>query len=399
MTTRAEAAHERFRAVRYFGSLDGLRALSVLAVVWHHTAGTGRPGLAGRGFLGVEFFFAISGFLITTLLLRERERYGRISLRDFYLRRTLRIFPLYYATLAVYAALTLGTGRRATPEGQAFLHDLPAFLTYTSNWFVETGPAVTFYFAWSLATEEQFYLLWPPLLVLLLAVARGRLAVPVAALLTLLAVDAVVTAATSEDSRGLPVVVLVSLATPILAGAALAAVLHTRAGFRALAPVLGRRWTPALLLALVVVLAPVGDDLVGVGLLMAVVVASCCVREDHVLAPVLAWRPLRWVGVVSYGVYLLHQLSSNVVEAALGLDEGPLLFVLTVPVVLAVAWLSFRVFESPILRYKRRFERKAFAEDDGPHTAEPAYDGDAGARAAAQGHARRASPVLPSAER
>jgi peptidoglycan/LPS O-acetylase OafA/YrhL len=362
------AAHARFLDVRYFGSLDGLRALSVLAVVWHHTAGTGRTGLAGRGSLGVEFFFAISGFLITTLLLRERDRYGRISLRDFYARRTLRIFPLYYATLALYVGLTLATSRRSTPSGQAFLADLPAFLTYTSNWFVGSGDAVTFYFAWSLATEEQFYLFWPPLLVLLMTVARGRFAVPVVALLALLAVDAVVTALTAEP-RGLPVVVLVSLATPILAGAALAVVLHAPAGFRAVAPALGWRWTPLVLLLLVLVLAPVDDGLVLVGLVMSLVVASCCVREDHVLAPLLRWAPLRWTGVISYGVYLLHQLAANLVEAGLGLDEGPLLFVATVPVTLLAAWLSYRFFETPVLRYKRRFERGPSAV--GPRTGEP----------------------------
>ena len=161
--TEVSSASDAFAGVRHFGSLDGLRALSVLAVVWHHTAGTGAAGPGGsrqpRG----------------RVLLRDqrlphhdarccasKRATARVSLRDFYARRTLRIFPRYYATLGLYVLLTLGTGRRDTAAGQDCVANLPSFLTYASNWFVEHGESVTFYFAWSLATEEQFYLFWPP---------------------------------------------------------------------------------------------------------------------------------------------------------------------------------------------------------------------------------------------
>src|SRR5437870_3157565 len=88
-----------FRQTRYFGALDGLRCLSIVAVVAFHTLrGTSSP-IVLRGNLGVDLFFLISGFLITTLLIRERSQYGAISLKKFYIRRTLRIFPLYYAVL------------------------------------------------------------------------------------------------------------------------------------------------------------------------------------------------------------------------------------------------------------------------------------------------------------
>jgi peptidoglycan/LPS O-acetylase OafA/YrhL len=91
-------SYERFREIKIFNSLDGLRCLSIVAVVWHHVAGHWLSGvhLMSVGYLGVDFFFVISGFLITTLLLREKEKYGRISLKNFYMRRSLRIFPLYY---------------------------------------------------------------------------------------------------------------------------------------------------------------------------------------------------------------------------------------------------------------------------------------------------------------
>lgn len=364
-------AHEHFLATRYFGSLDGLRALSVLAVVWHHTAGTARTGLAGRGFLGVELFFAISGFLITSLLLRERDRYGAISLRAFYARRSLRIFPLYYAVLGVYVVLTLASGRAHQPAGRSFLRHLPAFLTYTSDWFVARGLDVTFYLAWSLATEEQFYLLWPPLLVGLLLLGGGRLRWPLAALLVLLTVDAAVTAVTGGPPHDLLVVIVTSLSTPILAGAALALLAHTPEGYGALRPVLGSpAAAPVLLIALLVV-AQVGAPLIPVGLLVAALVAACCLREDTLLAPVLGWRPLREVGVISYGVYLLHLLVANAVRGVLGDRQSPWVFLATVPLVLVLAWLSSRFFEAPVLRVKRRFERVGPGPSALPLTAEP----------------------------
>ena len=113
------------------------------------------------GQYGVSLFFVISGFLITTLLLREQKSSGVISLKNFYIRRTLRIFPLYYATLLIYLGLVIVTSHG--PERSAFFHNLPSYFTYTSNWFVDkdAGEHVTFAFAWSLATEEQFYLCWP----------------------------------------------------------------------------------------------------------------------------------------------------------------------------------------------------------------------------------------------
>jgi peptidoglycan/LPS O-acetylase OafA/YrhL len=127
------ANFDRFVAIRRFAALDGLRAVSVIAVAWHHTSGTPGQSFTHKGFLGwtwVDSFFAISGFPITSLLPRERTAVGGISLRKFYARRTLRIFPLYYATLLAYIVLVAAT-RRHSPEGIRFFHHLAAFATYT----------------------------------------------------------------------------------------------------------------------------------------------------------------------------------------------------------------------------------------------------------------------------
>ncbi|HUR28086.1 MAG TPA: acyltransferase, partial [Planctomycetota bacterium] len=154
-----EPPFDEFRARRHFSALDGIRAISILAVLWHHTAaGLGGIALSSNGFLGVNMFFVLSGFLIVTLILREKDRTGGISLKRFYARRTLRIFPIYYlviAALLAYVLLVPETGFRAD-----FLRELPYHLTYTSNWI---HSATILAIAWSLAAEEQFYLLWPPL--------------------------------------------------------------------------------------------------------------------------------------------------------------------------------------------------------------------------------------------
>ncbi|HLP24771.1 MAG TPA: acyltransferase, partial [Acidobacteriota bacterium] len=154
-------AYRDFKATRFFGSLDGLRALSIVAVVWFHTVPWDRTALLGQGNKGVTLFFAISGFLIVTLLLRQKEQRETVDLRNFWGRRVLRIFPVYYLALALYVAL-VALAERDPAARSAFFGNLPAFATFTSNWFVDLeSTRVIFYFALSLAAEEQFYLLWP----------------------------------------------------------------------------------------------------------------------------------------------------------------------------------------------------------------------------------------------
>jgi peptidoglycan/LPS O-acetylase OafA/YrhL len=350
----AKGEYEAFLERRYFASLDGLRALSVLAVIWQHTARG--SGISGQGHYGVDCFFAISGFLITSLLLREWMRRGQVDLRAFWMRRALRIFPVYYAMLGLYVVLVLTT-RLGTAAGDQFLHNLPAFATYTSDWFVslDQGPKVTFYFAWSLATEEQFYLVWAPILFLALSFTRRGFLVAGAGIVLAAVVDLVATLIWHSDA--LPHTILASIAMPICIGSLLALLLHTRRGWRILAPILR---SPAAMAAAIVALAVslVADlDKELIGALMGVLVAACCVREDHFLQRPLAWRPLAYIGIVSYGIYLMHMLAANVARPLIHVEHGPLLFVCTVPIAAALASISYRFFETPILRLKRRFER------------------------------------------
>src|SRR5664280_2047254 len=129
-------------------SLDGLRAVSIIIVVWAHARASSRL-LGLYAFFGVQIFFVISGYLITSLLLREHERTGTINLRTFYYRRMLRIFPAAYVYILAVAIVF-----------QPPLHYLAYAFTYTSCYAGPHGPWMLSHL-WSLSVEEQFYLLWP----------------------------------------------------------------------------------------------------------------------------------------------------------------------------------------------------------------------------------------------
>lgn len=150
----------------YRPSLDGICGVAVLMVMAHHA------GLARGGFLGVDAFFVLSGYLITALLMQEREGAGSISLRNFYARRALRLLPALVALLAALLAAPrlFGLGDLVLWK-QALI-----VLSYWPNW-ASAFQLTNFYVlshTWSLGTEEQFYFLWPPLLTLLLALGVGQ---------------------------------------------------------------------------------------------------------------------------------------------------------------------------------------------------------------------------------
>ena len=370
---QVDPRHQSFLRTRHFGSLDGLRAISILAVVWYHTGrgliGSGGFPLLARGNLGVELFFAISGFLITTLILRERAAYGAISLRLFYARRTLRIFPLYYTVLLLYV-ITVFLVDRGTPAGRDFFWNLAFYGTYTSNWFVHLDGRVIFYFAWSLAAEEQFYLVWPWVEK---ASRDGRLAV--GGVLGILGLH--LACASGALDSFLPEgsfarIVLGSIAAPICIGVIFAHALHSPLGFRAAAKFLYPKWASVALALTVLALASMPAVAISIpwlwkvllALAMAALVAACAIREDHALSSALAFRPMQEIGKVSYGMYLLHMLSLNTatkLAARFSIHSTAALFVATACIAFAAAWLSFNYYESFFMRFKTRFSRVATA--------------------------------------
>jgi peptidoglycan/LPS O-acetylase OafA/YrhL len=341
--------HREYLARAKFGSLDGLRAISIIAVVWHHTAPSWASELLRSiGTQGVTLFFAISGFLITTLLVRERDRNGVIDLRAFYIRRGLRIFPLYYGVLAVYICAVL-LMEHHTVLGNKFFDHLPYFATYTSNIFVPLDGRTIFYFAWSLAAEEQFYIFWPPLF------CRIRQTSTAIALLCLLAGVCML-------GQLLHVNAFSKVPLAIIAGALLALMLHTPVGHSYLEKILGNYWAPAAIaLALAMaLLAQAANNLI-IPLLCTALVGSCVIAKRHALSSMLDVKPMVYIGSVSYGIYMLHMLCKNFVLKSLGLAAfsvaGNHVFVITLALSTIAAGLSFKYYESIFLRMKMVYER------------------------------------------
>ena len=313
-----------FRRTKVFPSLDGLRALSIVSVIGFHVM-HGHSALFSHGSLGVELFFAISGVLITTLLLRERDSAGEISLRNFYVRRTLRIFPLYYALLGIYIAVT-AILEKGTLRGETFFANLPAYATYTSNWFVSltAGTGTIFYFAWSLATEEQFYLVWPSIVRF-----TRHWSIPVIVISILMIAGEFARYASNAGWVTHDVLwsrILRSIVPPICFGCLAAFLMHRQRGFTILYRLAGQTWSvPSACLLMVVAIKTNCPSLL-IEFSMALLVVTTMVRPQHYLLWLLDNRVVRHIGAVSYGMYLMHMLTYQITLRILGktVNEWPL---------------------------------------------------------------------------
>jgi peptidoglycan/LPS O-acetylase OafA/YrhL len=158
--------HEAYLQRVYFPELDGLRAFCALLVITAHLYSHKEWWAWLAGDRGVNVFFVLSGFLITTLALREEEREGRLSLAAFYVRRCCRLFPLYYLILGFYCLMLLGLGRGSADQCGALAQALPWNLVYCQEvpFFrlrVLDDRDLPFFQSWSLGIEEKFYLVWP----------------------------------------------------------------------------------------------------------------------------------------------------------------------------------------------------------------------------------------------
>lgn len=350
------SAHERYLAQRHFGSLDGLRCLSILPVIWHHATPRPLPGVWGKGPAGVDLFFCISGFLITTLLLREKARTGSIALGAFYVRRGLRILPLYYAVLLAYLLFAFGLSP-ALPQRAHFFGTLPLYASFTANWFADFGVAhpILFSFAWSLCIEEQFYAFWPWLVRWLSA----RLAMLAMGALLLLDYWAERSAIAGYGGR-----VLTSFAAPIGFGALGALLLDERATFDALFHFLGKTYSaPLALVSVFALLLWPGAPLLVFQAALAALVCSAVIAEEHGLSRLLRARAISYIGAISYGLYLLNSTAIGVVRRAFPAHASAsgFVFLASLPLALALAALSHRYFEAPFLGLRERFRSRAEA--------------------------------------
>ena len=346
---------------RYVPGLDGLRAIAVLAVIAYHVQAPWLPG----GLLGVGVFFTLSGYLITDLLLAARERTGNLGLSTFWLRRARRLLPALSLMLVVVVAwvTVVRPGELAALRGQVV-----AALLYVSNWwlvlhhvsyFARFGPPSPLGHLWSLAVEEQFYLVWPWLLLLGLKVLRRRRWL-VLATLALAAASSIEMALLyhpgfdpsrvydGTDTR----------AAGLLLGAALAMVWpsrHLREDVsRAARWVVDGFGVVGLLavVALMVATTQYSPFLYRGGMALLAVatalVVAAVVHPAGRLGRALGWRPLSWLGERSYGIYLWHYpvivLTSPAVDRGFDLPRASV----QVGASILLAALSWRFVEEPI---------------------------------------------------
>lgn len=347
------SGHDGYLAKSYFSSLDGLRGLAILPVIWHHSTPRPLPGILGKGPAGVDLFFCISGFLITTLLVREKARTGGVRLAAFYVRRALRILPLYYGVLALYVLYAFTLPESSAPRAH-FFHTLPFYLSFTANWFASFAVPhpILFAFSWSLCIEEQFYAFWPWL------VKKLSGASALAAMLAIIALDLVAergVLAPMVAPGGLAERVITGFATPIGLGAVLALLLQRARLFAILQPFLARIWSaPLALLSVLALLAWPGAPLSVFHLGLAWLVGACVVTEQNGLAALLTARAPSYIGRVSYGLYLLNATAVALVHRAFpgSIESSVLVFALALPLSLVLASLSHRFVEQPFLRLR-----------------------------------------------
>lgn len=345
-------AYRRFQDTGQFASLDGLRAIAIIAVIWHHAGGDQFVSntLASQGFHGVSLFFALSGFLITTLLVRESDRDGTIALRNFYIRRTLRIFPLYYAVIAIYILTMLLIGGN-DPAAILFFENLGYFLTYTSNIFVEqrSDIAVVFYISWSLAAEEQFYLAWPPVLKFI----GQRYAL---ILMIVLTSATVLVQSNFGPEYGLGFAYLQYVQLPICLGVLAALLAARERSFVVFWRFFGPRISAPVTLALLLFSLGASAPVIVSYILMAALVIACAINEHNGLSACLKNRWISHVGKVSYGMYLFHMLVLTGLRRSIPGDENVvLLTVAAVALTTSIATLSYRWFELYFLKMKNQY--------------------------------------------
>jgi peptidoglycan/LPS O-acetylase OafA/YrhL len=359
--------YDRFLRNKNFSSLNGVRCICCLAVIKEHVLWNfPGPRLFSLGFLGVDLFFVISGFLIVTLLIRERDRRGSVSLGKFYARRSLRIFPIYYLLIFAVFSLFLAISPWKPNGFQYYKWAFPVLLTYTQD--LIRVPLGNFNPCWTLAMEEQFYLLWPT--IEKFAIRQLRWVILGGMLLLNSAVnfglfDGLITRVYG-DSEALKQPIFLITFTPILLGVLLAYLLNDRRLFGVLYRLLGYRWSPFLILAVLFATCEMRPEITrgwvssAVHLIFVLLLGSLVIREDHFARPILTLKPIARLGVISYGIYLYHLWVINIVATSLdrlhpgGVNKG-ILFVLATIATIAVAEVSFRLIEQPLLRFKERF--------------------------------------------
>ena len=352
---------------RYIHSVDGLRAVAVIAVLLYHLGIDWIPG----GFLGVDLFFVISGYVITGLILDSIARSGTLDLRAFYLSRIRRLVP---ALVAMIVFTTLFIGVYAPDTVRRFLADIPYVLTGSMNWalvsrqqdyFEAIGRPPLLQHTWSLAVEAQFYLIWPLVLLFILRYF-GKKNIPFAALAIAIASGIALFAYSIRIDTQESAISHVYFGTDT----------HSIGLF--LGSALAVSWQPQNLSREITKRAQDFVDLIGVVGLLGLLSTFLFINEsDPTLyriafplsalfgcatlisvvhpasrfAPILSTRPLIWIGERSYGIYLWHWIVFQLTRPSIDLvGDDWALYALRILIVFALADISLRYIEIPVRR-------------------------------------------------
>jgi peptidoglycan/LPS O-acetylase OafA/YrhL len=345
----------------YRPALDGVRALAILGVLLYHADISWLTG----GILGVDVFFVLSGYLITSLLVREWDRWGSLDIVGFYLRRARRLLPalcLVVVSVGVWAAFVPTSDRLGSIRADAI-----STLLYVANWrfvfsqqsyFDQFADPSPFRHMWSLAIEEQYYLLFPLLLVLLLTLARGRSRLlVVGGALGALAVASATEMALMYTPGADPSRVYYGTDTrffELMIGSVLAIVMQRAPARRPRTAIVAG---PLALVAIAAFMHQTHDQdpflfrggLVLLCLATAVLLWSVERHDSSPAARLLALAPLVWLGRISYGLYLWHwPVYVAISPAHTSLETGPRLVAVRIGVSVALATMSYLLVEHPI---------------------------------------------------
>jgi peptidoglycan/LPS O-acetylase OafA/YrhL len=354
------------RGIQYIPAIDGLRAIAVIAVMLYHLGVSWIPG----GFLGVDLFFVISGYVITRLLLDSIQQRGGLDLRDFYLARIRRLLP---PLVFMIVTTSIFVGLWAPDTTKKFLTDTPFSLTGTINWwlvfnqqdyFASSGRPPLLQHTWSLAVEAQFYLIWPLILLLVLRYL-GKKLIPAAALIiaaisgiTLMLVSFQIDSANSSkvshvyfgtDTHSIGLFLGAALAVSWIPQNFNLQVTRRAQDFIDGIGIFGFVGILATFLlidennpALYKLAFPLAG-LFGTAILISIV------HPASRFAPLLRNKVLLWIGERSYAIYLWHWVVFQISRPQVDLDgEDWALFTLRILVVLALADISLRLVELPI---------------------------------------------------
>jgi peptidoglycan/LPS O-acetylase OafA/YrhL len=350
--------HSPLRPGSRIPRLDFLRALSALIVVLYHSG----YEAVDAGF-GVLTFFVISGFLITHLLIREKEATGTISFRNFYIRRSLRIFPPFYVYwIIAIAALLLRHAKIIWPQAICSL-------LYVNNYYqgLHNYPSSPFSHTWSLGVEEQFYLLWPAAFVLF----RNRLGALARGLLFLIPALWIYRSFLYFHGVSDPYI-YTSFETridAILVGCLVAIALHLGLAQRLLMELRRPRYLPFTIAALLLSIlggGPLGNgyrDIVGFAINPILVILLILQLIETSSADWMENRIIVYLGGISYSTYLYQQLVIPAVAPKLHAYPKPLVSLICLIGTWIIAGISFELVEKPFLHLKERFTARSVRAD------------------------------------